>query len=383
MAITMTASPDTISSAYIPLVWTCTSSTGTIARVIADVYIDGTIRASIDKDPNFGTANAFTFDVQSVVQDYLSFDLVENLGSSVAGNATNSEVEVQLKLYEVTESGGTLTTAWEEGGTGTPDQTSTQIWAINATRQHEEAQNLDAYTVDTTAKLWLTNGGTQKIGRSETIQLNFITNEADIKVKVAEFNSSGGSVATSTVPSSPLTITDKIGSMMFLGSDLNASTAYVTFTLAKGDLSADRSEAIRFDVQEVCRDDKIRLKWVNPLGGIDSFTFISRTKKETRFRSKNYEQVIEKGFSVYDRGRTVLSVEAEEAIDVFSDSLTTAQLNWLSEIGRSNGVWIEDGTNLVPVNVTSRKVKTLDNEDKIFQCSYKLVKSNKYNTQRN
>lgn len=382
MAITITASPDTISASYIPIVWTCTSDTGTIARVIADVYIDGTIRASIDKDPNFGTANAFTFDVQSVVQDYLSFDLVENLGSSVAGNASSCEVEVQLQLYEVTVSGGALTTTWT--GTGSPSGTSSsQIWAINATRQHEQAQNLDAYTVDTTAKLWLTNGGTQKIGRSETIQLNFLTDEANIKVKVAEFNSGGGSVATGTVPSSPLTISDKIGAMMFLGSDLAATTAYVTFTLAKGDLSADRSETIRFDVQEVCNDDKIRLKWVNPLGGIDSFTFISRTKKETRFRSKNYEQVIEKGFSVYDRGRTVLSVDAEEAIDVFSDSLTTAQLNWLSEIGRSNGVWIEDGTNLVPVNVTSRKVKTLDNEDKIFQASYKLVKSNKFNTQRN
>jgi len=251
MAITITASPDTISASYIPIVWTCTSSTGTIARVIADVYIDGTIRASIDKDPNFGTANAFTFDVQSVVQDYLTFDLVENLGSSVAGNASSCEVEVQLKLYEVTVSGDTLATAWLANGTGTPDQTSTQIWAINATRQHEQAQNLDAYTVDTTAKLWLTNGGTQKIGRSETIQLNFITDEANIKVKVAEFNSGGGSVATSTVPSSPLTITDKIGSMMFLGSDLAATTAYVHFTLAKGDLSADRSETIRFDVQAV------------------------------------------------------------------------------------------------------------------------------------
>tara|TARA_Y100000593_G_scaffold94734_1_gene195488 strand:- start:7460 stop:8608 length:1149 start_codon:yes stop_codon:yes gene_type:complete len=382
MAITMTASPDTISAAYIPIVWTCTSSTGTIARIIADVYIDGSVKASIDKDPDFGTSNAFTFDVQSVVQDYLTYNL-ETVTTNDVVNAGSSEVEVQLKLYEVTESGGSLSTVWVEGGSATPDQTSSQIWAVNATRQHEEAQNLDAYTVDTTDKLWLTNGGTQKIGRSETIQLHFLTNEADVKVKIQEYNSGGGLVASTAVPSSPLTVSDKAGILKFNGSTLNASTSYVNFILAKGDLSADRSETIRFNVQDVCRDDKIRVKWINPLGGIDSFTFISETNKEVRFRSKTYEQVIEKGFAVADRGRTVLNVNAEEAIDVYSDSLTTAQLNWISEIGRSNGVWLEDGSNLVPVIVTSRKVKTLNNNNKIFQASYKLVKSNKFNTQRN
>jgi len=378
----MTASPDTISAAYIPIVWTCTSSTGTIARIIADVYIDGSVKASIDKDPDFGTSNAFTFDVQSVVQDYLTYNL-ETVTTNDVVNAGSSEVEVQLKLYEVTESGGSLSTVWVEGGSATPDQTSSQIWAVNATRQHEEAQNLDAYTVDTTDKLWLTNGGTQKIGRSETIQLHFLTNEADVKVKIQEYNSGGGLVASTAVPSSPLTVSDKAGILKFNGSTLNASTSYVNFILAKGDLSADRSETIRFNVQDVCRDDKIRVKWINPLGGIDSFTFISETNKEVRFRSKTYEQVIEKGFAVADRGRTVLNVNAEEAIDVYSDSLTTAQLNWISEIGRSNGVWLEDGSNLVPVIVTSRKVKTLNNNNKIFQASYKLVKSNKFNTQRN
>jgi hypothetical protein len=381
MAITVTASPDTISAAYIPIVWNCTSSTATIVRVIADVYIDGTIRASIDKDPDFGTSNAFTFDVQSIVQDYLTYNL-ESVTTNDVINANNSEVEVQLEFYEVTDSGTTLVTTWT--GTGTPSGTSSsQIWAVNATRQHEEAQNLDAYTVDTTAKLWMTNGGTQKIARTETMQLHFLTNEADVKVKIQEYNSGGGLVVSTAIPSSPLTVSDKAGILKFNGSTLNPSTSYVNFILAKGDLSADRSETIRYNVQDICREDKLRLKWINPLGGIDSFTFISRTNKETRFRSKTYEQVIEKGYAIADRGRTVLSVDAEEAIDVYSDTLTTSQLNWLSEIGRSNGVWIEEGTNLVPVIVTSRKVKTLDNDSKIFQCSYKLVKSNKFNTQRN
>jgi len=146
MALSNTTSPYTIIPAYNPIVWTIDSSSPTIVRVIADVYIDGTIRASIDKDPRFGTTATFDFDVQSVCQDYLTENL-ETISGNTTIDADNSEVKIKLELYEVVLTAGVLVTAWEEDGTGTPDLTTSFHWAVNAALQHEETQNINAYVL--------------------------------------------------------------------------------------------------------------------------------------------------------------------------------------------------------------------------------------------
>ena len=379
MAITITASPDTITAGYNPIVWTCTSNTATIVRIIADVVIDGTVRANIDKDPRFGTTDTFDFDIQSVVQDYLTENLETISGNDIA-NAGSSEVEVYLKLYEVVLTGGLLVTAWRENGTGLPEQTSDVGWCINSALQHEETQNLNAFTVDTTSKRFLTNRTTQKLRRTETMQLHFVTNEASVKAKLVQKDSSGSTTSTTAFPGSAETITDKAGVVLLDGSVMDATAATFEITLADSSL-ADISETVTITIDDSCSSEAVRLKWVNPLGGIDGYTFMARKKEDVSFRSKTFERVVEKGYALKDRGHTVLSITGQDTMELFSDILTNTELQWIAELGLSNNVWIDDG-NFVPMVVTSRKIKTIDTEKKRFQASYKLKKANERITQR-
>ena len=378
MAITVTVNPDTISSAYNPIVWTCTSNDSDIVRVIADVKVDGTIRASIDKDPRFGTTDTFDFDVRSVVQDYLTENIEIISGNNIT-NAGSSEVEVQLEFYEVTLPSTVLVTTWT--GTGSPSGTTgNQIWAINSALQHQETQNLNAFIVDTTAKRFLTNRTTQKLRRTETMQLHFVTNEASVKAKIVQKDSSGSTTSTGAFPGSAETITDKTGIVLIDGSGMDATASTFEITLADSSL-ADISETVTITIDDSCSSEALRLKWVNPLGGIDAYTFNARKKEEIRFRSKTFEKVVEQGYALKDRGQTVLSVTAYDGMELFSDILTNTELQWIGELGLSNNVWIDDG-NFVPMVVTSTKTKTIDTESKNFQAQFKLRKANDRITHR-
>jgi len=379
MALSITANPDTETSAYNPVIWTITSSTSSSVRVISDVYIDGTKRASIDKDPRFGTINTFDFDIQSVCQDYLTENL-ETITATELVDADKSEVKVYLKIYDVTESGGVLTTAWEEDGTGIPDLTSGYSWAINTALQHEETQDLDAFSVETSDKRFLTHSPkTLSVKRTETIQLNFLSTGTK-RGRLKGYDSSdvlqSSTTTTSFLPS------DKIGIYTIDARLIATNIDYFIVTLEDTG-AVTLSEEIRFNFDESCNDNALRLKWVNPLGGIDAYTFNAERREELRFSSSTYERVIEQGYAVKDRGDTILKTTGKDSIEIFSKALTKAELVWLSQIGLSNNVWIDEGSNVfVPVIVTSRKVKTLNSSNKIFQANFKLIKANERITQK-
>jgi len=377
MAITIDSSPYTISASYNPIKWSISSSTGTIVRIIADVYIDGTVQANIDKDPRFGTSNEFDFDIQSVCKDYLT-ENIESISGNSTVDATNSEVKIKIDFYEVTLVGGILVTAWEEDGTGTPDLTTSFFWVTNSALQHEETQNLNVYSTDVATKPFLSHAPkTLKLKRTETAQLHFLTFELSVTTRIASYNSSDVLIATTT---SSLAVADKAVIALIDGSTFVASTSYIKVYIVDS-IGTTISETIRYNIDEACNDNTLRLKWVNPLGGIDAYTFTSKLKEELRFRQKTFERVIEKGYAIKERGDTVLSVSGSDALEVYSSYLTKTELEWLSQIGLSNNVWIDDGT-FIPVIVTSRKTKTLDTSKKVFQAAFKLKKANDRITQK-
>jgi hypothetical protein len=381
MAITITDTPDAISAAYRPVIWTATSNTGSKVRMIADVKIDGTIRANIDKDPRLGTADTFDFDVQSVLQDYLTYNL-----QSISGNinivAGSSEVSVLVDLYDVISSGGLLSTAWEEDGSGTPDKTSSAIHAVNATLQHLETQDMDIYTVDDTTKKFLTNAPLiQRIGENETIQLHYVTNLSNTRFRLIQYNSAGASI--SDVLSSSIVVTDKAGILLLDEASMlsNAVKFEVILHRNPGD---PRSETRTFNIDTQCYDNAVRLKWLNPLGGFDSYTFVSKKEQSLRHRAKIFDKLLDSDFSIEDRGATVISVDATDEFTIFSQAEPRATILWLAELDANKvNVWIDDGTNFIPIIITSRKTKILDTESAILQKEIKFRYANPRESQRN
>jgi len=381
MAITITVNPDIISAAYRPVIWTATSDDVDIVRMIADVKVDGVIRANIDKDPNIGTANEFDFDIQSVVQDFLTENL-EDITSTTIVDADKSEVAVVIDLYEVVQTtADTLSTEWEEDGSGTPDLTSSEIHCVNATLQHEEDQDLDDFTVDNANKRFLTNSpSTLDIGENETAQLGFLTNIAtNFRLRLIERDIDGFGTNTDSDHS----VTDKRGVILIHEASMLAST--VKFTIQLLTISnVPRSEVFTYNIKMECKDEERRIKWLNPLGGIDSYTFISQTSHEVRFANRTFQKRIDKGFSVEDRGETVLQNRAEDHFQVFSKAQNKEAIEWLGEIG-ANGVnaWIDNGTNKVPIIITGRKSNLLHTRTVITQMAVRYKLSNKRESQHN
>ncbi len=382
MAISIPTEPDTITAAYRPILWTAISNDSDIVRMIADVKINGTIRENSDQDVRIGTSGTFDFDVQSTAQDFLTFNNQSISGNSLI-NAGSSEVEVLLDFYEVLETtANLLSTAWRADGSGTPDATGSTIWAINTTLQHEETQDMDIYTIDNFTKKFLTNApSTQRIGSSETIQLSFVSNISNIKFRIEQFNSAGATI--SNVLSSATAMTDKAGVVLVDASGMLA--AAVKFTVSITDnTNVTISETRTFTIDRKEYDVPIRLKWLNPLGGMDSYTFVSKKVGETRGSFKSFEKLLDNPFTINERGKTVLSSKSRDAFEVWSRAEPRATLLWLAEIlGNHVQAFIDDGTNFIPILITSRKAKYLDSENELFQMSFKYEKSHDRESQRN
>ena len=161
-----------------------------------------------------------------------------------------------------------------------------------------------------------------------------------------------------------------------------ANCSYFTIQLADSGLT-NIKEVIRYNIDTQCYDNDVRLVWLNPLGGIDHYTFSAKKTEESRFRSGKFEKFIGDGFSVEDRGETVLNIQAWDHIEVFSRAESRATLSWLQEIGFSSQIWVDDGTNFVPYVLTSRKAKVLDTESELMTIGFKLKKANSRVTQKN
>jgi hypothetical protein len=389
MAITINSAPDLTTAGYRPVLFNVSSGTSGIVRIIADIYINGTsasdIKASIDKDPNYGTTYVFDFDFQSVCQDYLSADLEDiDYQAREIVNTTNSVAKIQIKFYEVIESGGVLTTAWKEDGSGTPETVSSFYYVMNTTLQHGGYINLDNYINDNSSKLFLTDSPfKQTVKTTETIQLSFLTSSANYGGQITQYDSSGSSVQATGFGGYAHTNYSAI--LLYDCSLTHADAAYFDVWLELVG-SIQNSEKKRYYIDRVCNENALRLKWVNPLGGIDSHTFNARRIEKTSFKTQTYQSVkgVEEGYALRDRGDTVLTVDGRESKTIYSEAIDKEHLEWLSQIGLSNNVWIDNGVStstadmnmFVPVIVKGSTVKTLDSTRKVFQIKLDLVVAN-------
>ncbi len=139
-----------------------------------------------------------------------------------------------------------------------------------------------------------------------------------------------------------------------------------------------------FEIETQECDLSVRLKWQNPRGGMDSYTFISKKTQEVRHRPTTFEKPLSVGFGVEDRGETVKSVKSFDNFEVFSRNEPRATIEWLAEIGANMvNVFIDDGTDLIPVVVTSRKTKIVNTDKELFKVSVKYMYANKRKGQRN
>ena len=155
MAINIYSEPNSMASPYRPLFMDVSSDEGTISRMIGDVYVNGTLQATIEKQPILGTNDTFRFEIGDVLKKYLFSEFNETSSPPEVLDNTTSALSYYVRAFEVLDNGSTLDTSWSEAGAGTNYQQSTTLYSFNGVNQHEDT--MSNYIANGSTKKFLTN----------------------------------------------------------------------------------------------------------------------------------------------------------------------------------------------------------------------------------
>lgn len=129
--------------------------------------------------------------------------------------------------------------------------------------------------------------------------------------------------------------------------------------------------------------EKRRLIFFNKLGGYDTFTFNKLSKEKADIDRSNYKKNLGSYasansfvYSKNDRANSQFHTKIKDKISLESDWITEEQATWLEELLTSPDVYLDDGTALIPINITNgsyEKKKTVNT--KMFNLSIEYTLS--------
>ncbi len=100
-------------------------------------------------------------------------------------------------------------------------------------------------------------------------------------------------------------------------------------------------------VNRACKSYTIA--WLNPLGGIDHYTFYSNISEKKE---------VEKEKILTNSGYKVISSYYDRVINCFSDLERCAMKEWISEIFSSPKTWLIENGDIIPIDIVSDEVMT-------------------------
>ena len=398
MALSINKQPlDQVTIAYDINRWGVVSNDATIIRVIADVYINGVYNSTLEKSPNIGTTTYFDFDFRGVLQDNLSHH------APVFGTSTDRIYELSTGLYynirffEVLDNGTTFDTSWAEDGAGSSYLDTTTVhnpsFAINATKKHEETQDLTEYQFGGTygslsrgfkpdsSFLGVTTNKVRYIKRNDIAIVNGYVNSTGLmQGAYFEYDSAGSLISTHlsntiTAPTSHLWVYS-------LPTTILASNATDILFNIDDNGGVRKTNYIHYKIVDDCAD-YVSLYWQNSVGGIDYYLFRDGQVKTIAGESETYIKPLDPDFNTYDFGTTVLSKTGNIGISAVSETIDRDTADWLSELfTHANRAWIYVNAQFIPVIIADGSISTINTEDGAYRCNIDLVYSNKVTSQK-
>lgn len=308
-----------------------------------------------------GTDEIFRFDFSNFLQSALTDDL-EALGQlQIISPTPNSIIEYIVQFIEEFDD--------KDGLLKQASTIFTSIKrAVNVTLQHKETQNLNVFTQDNLNKRFFTNAPDKVIAPSEEEQLSFLTNLSQANYRIVTFDAQNN--VLTTLEKTTQDIENNRGIIPVIPPTPLVYNHFTITLLTSG--SGSLSETRKFILDQKCFADPKRFWWLNKLGGFDAFTFTGDIQESLRLRQTSYERDLGFTFNVEDRGETVLGVKANNEFEAFSDFMTRDEADWLQELYTSPIVFVQEGTDFIPIKVTSTRQRIFDSEDLIqFRIKYK------------
>ena len=362
MAVSVISAPQLYSPAYNSIVWTVNSSNKAQCnfRYRCDVYVNTVLVASLPMYPT-GPNGYAEFKINRVIQDYLSYNLQNNLYGFAENDA--SICRYVLKFGEEYDN----SVDCDAGTTIYSDLTTTaSYFAWNAAMQYREFEEFDydTFVMDDSAAKFLTHSPSEVlIGEGQQFAINFfnITNNKVYALVVDTYDSSGTpiqsceiqntayySVAAGDTSRRMLSVgvgTDNLNNSTLLSGNqpvITADVAYYKIYL-EDSLANVISEVKRFTIdRRYTKYGVNRFWWLNRLGGFDAYSFTKLSNRTTGITRTEYHKLMGAldtsaspdvwKYSIGDRGRTNISIDAQDRFKTNSHWLTEDEALWMEEL---------------------------------------------------
>jgi hypothetical protein len=364
-------------SPYRPAFVDVSSDTATIVRVIADVYDKTTLVTTIEKEPTLGTTDQFRLDYSEISKKYLSAEYHDSSVFLETHDCSASASYTDLIIYEVTESGGVLSTTWAEYGAGTGSPLNiTNQYLFNGVNQH--LQDLTTRYATGTTKKFLTNRPqNSKVTRTQLYHCGILpqAESYDGGIFIEEFDAVNGTGNSLNTGNSTIIV----GTYWKLGftidtTQLNASTKSVTYRIENG-AAQQITEFFTINIVEEC-DNAVNLFWQNHWGATDQYTFQGNQTQKTKNKVKQIHNRLNLDFDSTDRGTRDIRRTNSREYEIFTRTEKPEVITWLAEIGESVDVSIIMDGARVPINVRGVSSNIENNEDGIYQIAIKYTLAN-------
>ena len=389
MAITVRQQPANLFPAYNDAVYIVTSSNVAQPnfKFVADIYVNS-VKVDRMLIPPHPTELSGKVNVSPLLESRVSVDI--NLSDNRILPNNNSNVLYEVKFGEAYGSSGTIVY---------PNLTTISgkyLW--NAVLDYPTFCN---YSSGDYIGNFLTENPYVKSGMDLMVDDNawLYWNNYNLDtsyVKVMTYNSVGTLIGTFKIdnkytssrflriPTGCYNILDIPDSQFILGLQpilTGAESYYTVQTFTSSNVSI--SGIARYNIVDNCsRYEKRRLQFLNELGGYDTFNFTLVSKETMDIERSMFKKDLGSYGSSYsfvnspnDRAYSQYHTRIKDKISIQSDWVTQDQLAWLEQLVTSPDVRLDDGTYLIPINITntSFEKKKVVNE-KLFnlQLEYTL-----------
>lgn len=403
-AVAQTNNLDYVQPAYSleGLFYVITSNTADIIGIRIKVFVDGSEAASLDREPTLATISAgnkeFEFDISTVIQDYLSYNLQQSVITAAA--SPNTGVPVYIEAYEITSVAGVVDVSL------VASDTSNDIRALNIARDYgqDNAQSFGLKYVlsedSPSATQFITTAPYLKeIGMDEQETIALLRNKTldagdKFELQLTQFDGDWNFLTGFNDDASSTELEGDWGAgtrnIINYGVSIHADTVYYTISGFFFDDSASlfyMTEIRAYKIVSRVCEDKERFHFLTPFGKFDSVTFEAAKENRQDIKSLQYQKHIHPTFSNADRGIEEFQMSAQDVHRAWLDYKHRDVIQPLKYLYASPQVYIEREDELgnalfFPVIITNKEAWKFNSQN-VGRLSIKYFIAIDRETQRN
>jgi hypothetical protein len=324
--------------------------------------------------PKQPSVNTLTFDVGSVLKNYVSYDAL-NVSATVIAANTNSRVNYYCEFRELYDVSGipTLSNVLVSDPT-TPSSTVYNV-ASNAVFDFEDYSAL-AYANCNVSGFGFLNATLTENEEIDLDQYRVLTfldpNRVVTNVKVTA-NGIGPTTIPVTLTSNNFLFNINAGKFLFdTAGAITTPSTIVVQVLAGSTVLGTKT----YQSPTSCSQyETVRLHWLNKLGGFEAYNFNKSSKKSENINRKQFKAPLQIGYSKSERLKTNYNTTIEDSIQVNSDWISDELAEYFEQLMTSPVIYLErSATDLIAVNITNTNYQTkkfMDNRQ-MFNISFDI-----------